>query len=128
MVQWLRLHAPDAGGLDSIPGLGIRSFIFYAETKDPASHNKVLAWPKKKKKNEMLIIGAGDRYCVCSHSVVSSSLTSPWIVASQAPLSMGFPRKEYWSGLPFPSPGDLPNSGIEPAPLCLLHCRWILYH
>ena len=36
------------------------------------------------------------------------------IVAHQAPLFMGFPRQEYWSGLPFPSPGDIPNSGIEP--------------
>ena len=36
-----------------------------------------------------------------------------WTVASQAPLSMGFPRKEYWSGLPFPSPGDLPHPGIK---------------
>ena len=39
---------------------------------------------------------------------------SPWTVARQAPLSMGFSRQEYWSGLPFPSPGDLPNPGIEP--------------
>ena len=37
-----------------------------------------------------------------------------WIVAHQAPLSMGFSRQEYWSGLPFPSPGDLPNPGIKP--------------
>ena len=37
-----------------------------------------------------------------------------WTVACQAPLSIGFSRKEYWSGLPFPSPGDLPNPGIEP--------------
>ena len=37
----------------------------------------------------------------------------PWTVASQAPLSMEFSRPEYWSGLPFPSPGDLPNPGIE---------------
>ena len=36
-----------------------------------------------------------------------------WTVACQAPLSMGFSRQEYWSGLPFPSPGDLPNPGIE---------------
>ena len=35
-------------------------------------------------------------------------------IALQAPLSMGFPRQEYWSGLPFPSPGDLPNPGIKP--------------
>jgi len=38
----------------------------------------------------------------------------PWTVALHAPLSMGFPRQEYWNELPFPSPGDLPNSGIEP--------------
>ena len=39
---------------------------------------------------------------------------TPWSVAHQAPLSMGFSRQEYWSGLPFPSSGDLPNPGIEP--------------
>ena len=39
---------------------------------------------------------------------------TPQIVAYQAPLSMGFSRREYWSGLPFPSPGDLPNLGVEP--------------
>ena len=39
---------------------------------------------------------------------------TPWTVASQAPLSMGFSRQEYWSGLPFPSPGDLPNPRIKP--------------
>ena len=42
------------------------------------------------------------------------ALATPWTVAHQVPLSMGFPRQEYWSGLPFPSPGDLPNPGIEP--------------
>ena len=39
---------------------------------------------------------------------------TPWTVAYQAPLSMGFSRQEYWSGLPFPSPGDIPDPGIEP--------------
>ena len=39
---------------------------------------------------------------------------TPWTVANQAPLSMGFSRQEYWSGLPFPSPGNLPDPGIEP--------------
>ena len=39
---------------------------------------------------------------------------TPWTVAYQASPSMGFSRQEYWSGLPFPSPGDLPDSGIEP--------------
>ena len=42
---------------------------------------------------------------------------TPWTVARQAPLSMGFPRQEYWSGLPFPSPGALPDPGIEPTSL-----------
>ena len=39
---------------------------------------------------------------------------TPWTVALQAPLPMGFPRQEYWSELPFPSPGDLPDPGIKP--------------
>ena len=52
--------------------------------------------------------------CVCvSRSVVSNSAT-PWTVAHQASLSMEFSRKEYWSGLPFPSPEELPNPGIDP--------------
>ena len=45
---------------------------------------------------------------------------TPWTVAHPAPLSTGFPRQEYWSGFPFPSSGDLPNSGIESA------CLWSL--
>ena len=45
--------------------------------------------------------------------VMSNFFASPWTVAHQAPLSMRFPRQEYWSGLTFPSPGDLPDPGIE---------------
>ena len=48
---------------------------------------------------------------------MSDSFATPWTVAHQAPLSMGFPQQEYWSGLPFPSPGDLPNPGIDPGSL-----------
>ena len=44
---------------------------------------------------------------------------TPWTVACQAPLSMGFPRQEYWSGEPLPSPRDLPNPGTEPSSLAL---------
>ena len=47
------------------------------------------------------------------------SLCDPWTAAHQAPLSMEFPRQEYWSGLPFPSPGDLPDPEIEPGSLAL---------
>ena len=54
--------------------------------------------------------------CVCVRvrvqcSVVSDSVT-PQTVSCQAPLSMGFPKQEYWNQLPFPPPGDLPNPGI----------------
>ena len=49
-----------------------------------------------------------------SHSVVSNSLQPIWTVAHQAPLLMGIFRQEYWSELPFPYPGDLPDPGIEP--------------
>ena len=51
---------------------------------------------------------------VLSCSVMSDSFATPWTVARQAPLSMEFSGQEYWSGLPFPLPGDLPNPGIEP--------------
>ena len=44
---------------------------------------------------------------------------TPWTVAYQAPLSVGFSRQECWSGLPFPSPGDLPDPEIEPGPPAL---------
>ena len=48
-----------------------------------------------------------------TRSVMSDSAT-PWTVACRAPLSLEFSRQEYWSGVPFPSPGDLPNRGIKP--------------
>ena len=51
--------------------------------------------------------------CICACSVVSDSLRPPWTVAGQVPLSMGFPRQEYWSGLPFLPSGDLTDPGIE---------------
>ena len=57
-------------------------------------------------------------------SVMSNSAT-PWTIAHQAPLSMGFSKQEYWSGFSFPSPGDLPEPGIEPTSTVL---RQILYH
>ena len=52
--------------------------------------------------------------CCCLVDVMSNSSVTPWTVAHQAPLSMGFPGQEYWSGLPFPSPGHLPAPEIEP--------------
>ena len=58
--------------------------------------------------------------CILLRKVKVKSLSrvrlfaTPWTAASQAPPSMGFSRQEYWSGVPFPSPGDFPDSGIEP--------------
>ena len=49
-----------------------------------------------------------------NHFVVSDSFVTPWTVGHQAPLSMGFPRHEYWTERPFPPPGDLLHPGIEP--------------
>ena len=55
-------------------------------------------------------------YCCCCLVIEScpDSLVTPWTVACQAPLSVGFSRQKYWSGLPFPSPGILSNPGIKP--------------
>ena len=54
--------------------------------------------------------------CVCS---VVSDFATPWTATLQAPLCMGFPRQEHWSGWPLPPPGDLPDPGIEPMSLAL---------
>ena len=51
---------------------------------------------------------------MCACSLCVPLLATPWTVARQAPLSMGFFRQEYWGGLPFPAAGDLPDPGIEP--------------
>ena len=77
----------------------------------------------------MCACGMNLNMCVFSSSVcdgdglVTNScpwiLMTLWTVACQAPLSMGFPRQECWSGLPFPSPGDLPDPNLG-----FLHCRW----
>ena len=63
----------------------------------------------------------------CGGGLVTRScltLVTPWTLTCQVPLPMGFSRQEYWSGLPFPAPGDLPTQESNPG---LLHCRRILY-
>ena len=59
------------------------------------------------------LAGFSPHNALCGHAQLCPTLC-PWTVARQAPLSMGFSRQKYWSGLPFPSPGDLPDPGIEP--------------
>ena len=61
-------------------------------------------------------------FCVCAYSCVQL-FTTPWIIACQAPLSVEFSRQEYWSGLPFLSPEDLPDPRIEPrSPTMQTYC------
>ena len=73
---------------------------------------KALYWMKEASLGYMLYL------CISCHPMKLLSrvwlFATPWTVAYQAPPSMGFSRQEYWSGLPFPSPGDLPNPGIKP--------------
>jgi len=68
--------------------------------------------------------------CVCVLSHVSHvwPFATLWTVAHEALLSMGFSRQEYWSGVPFPPPGDLPNPGIKPVSYVSCIGRWVLYN
>ena len=66
--------------------------------------------------NSTLLTCGNSRFC-CLVTKSCLTLATLWTVAGQAPLSVEFPRQEYWSELPFPSPRDLPNSGIEPMSL-----------
>ena len=70
----------------------------------------------------ILLLHVGISISVCWVVLVAQSCQlfgTRWTVACQAPLSMGFSRQEHWSGLPFPSPGDLPDPGIKPRSLAL---------
>ena len=64
---------------------------------------------------QMVLVGLGNCCCYCSVMKSSLTLVQPHGLAHQTPVSMGLSRQEYWNGLPFPSPGDLSDPGIEPA-------------
>ena len=68
-------------------------------------------------------LAANSLLLLLSHFSHAQLFVTLWTVAHQAPLSMEFPRQKYWSGLPFPPPGDLSDPGMEPAGLCLLHSQ-----
>ena len=116
--SWVRVrHLRPQGRVGS--GQNILSQFPLVNTEPPAPHrllvNKLrcqeitLFMFYSKVSSEFLLLGLG----WFSRAVVSDSATL-WTVVSQASLTMGFPRQEYWSGLPFLSPGDLPNPGIKP--------------
>ena len=76
-----------------------------------------LLLPKSWLATEKLAMNSKSNHEVVGGALVAKlclTLATPGTVAGQAPLSLGFPRHEYWIGLPFPSPGNLPNPGIEP--------------
>ena len=82
------------------------------------SHKKPGAIPKDKKLKRARLLSSGSHVCAllscfsCVHLFVT-----PWTETHQAPLSVGFSRQKYWSGLACPPPGDLPNQGFKPASL-----------
>ena len=76
-----------------------------SSSSNPALNCSCCHWPQSGKKVKLL-------HCVQFFAAL-------WTVSHQAPLSMGFSRQEYWSRLPFPSPGDLPDPGIKPGSLAL---------
>ena len=107
------------------------TFHFHALEKEMATHSSVLAWriPGTGEPGGLLSMGShrvGHNWsnlaaaafsCIAFVLVPKLLLTcfdTPWTVAHQASLSVGFPMQEYWSGLPFPFPRDLPDPGIEP--------------
>ena len=84
----------------------------------PAPECRSLLWPCQREKISKFS-SPKQLMCVCmlsrfSHVQLFAAL---WTVALQAPLSMGFSRQEYWSALPCPPPGDLPDPGIKPSPV-----------
>ena len=102
---WSGLPFPSLGDLPN-PGIKPGSPALHADTlpSEPPGKPKIVYRLTESEKR--------------SRSIVSDSLR-PRTVAHQVPLSMGFPRQEYWSGLPFPSSEDFPDPGIEPRSLAL---------
>ena len=99
---------------------GQRSMVEYS----PLGHKRVKHHLTIKQQLE-IHLELPDCYLPCILNAQSFScvqlFATPWTVAHQAPLSMGFSRQEYWSGLPFPPPEDLPDLGIKPVSPALLH-------
>ena len=84
-------------------------------------------WPLAGIHAQMWIVGRLEGHtvvCCCCLVTKSDSFVTPWTVVGQAPLSVGFPRQEYWSGLPFSSPRDLPAPGTEPTSAWQVDSHW----
>ena len=124
MVQWLRHHAFNAG-------VRVQSLV-WEQIPQVMQHSLPPLTKKKKKHEAYLWIKIVKQSVTCAVLGRFSGVrlcATPWTVAHQAPLSVGFSRREYWSGLPCTPPGNLPYPGMEPSP-SYISClgRWALYH
>ena len=106
------IHTADTTQTGFSQTLGLRSLKMTAHNPETHPESWVLHWP------EHWITSPNLSMRACSLSCVRLFAT-PRTVARQAPLPVGFPKQEYWSGLPCPLPGDLPNQGIELRPPAL---------
>ena len=96
-----------------------------------ATHSSILAWRIPWTEEPGMLQSTGlqrVRHDTFFLSFFFSFFSAPWTTAHQAPLSMGFPRQGHWSGCHFLLQGILLTQGSKLHLLCLLHCRWILYH
>ena len=127
----------------SLPGLidtSLQSFIFTWSSPCVSSHRlpflcvsiSMSAFPLFITQVTLgsTLINSFSPLCLCAQSLHHVWLfVTPWTVAHQAPLSMGFPRQEYWSRLPFPLPGALPDQGVQTHISCIFCIgSQILYH
>ena len=136
-LAWKIPWTEEPGGLQSMGSLRVGhdwatslSLHFHALEEEMATHSSVLAWriPGTGEPGGLPSMGSHSRHnwsdlAAAAGTILKLKLKSlsrvwffaiPWTVAYQTPQSMEFSRQEYWSGLPFPSPRDLPNPGIEP--------------
>ena len=88
-----------------VPGLRIELTPLAVRGQNPRTARELSRFPFLFLKCTVVLFG---------HKVMCDSFATPWTAARQAPLSMGFPGQEDWSGLPFASPGDLPDPRIQP--------------
>ena len=112
MVEWH--HRLDGHEFEQAPGVGD-----WQEAWRDGVHGITKSWSQRSNWTELINTTetpGRKQLVIIIHTGVLSCIwlfVTAWVVAHQAPLSMGFSRQEYWSGLPFPSPDDLPNLGIE---------------
>ena len=118
VVKNLPANARDVRDAGSVPGSGRsprgghRKPLQYSYLENPMENGASWAEVRGVTKSQTQLKWLSTaQLCLLSHVWL---FAAPWTAALKDPLSMGFPRQEYWSGLPFPSPGDLPDPGIKP--------------